>query len=126
MRLLGLMAAQPYLVEGKLFGPREALELGLVQGLADSAQSLREQALAFIADNPQPTQPWDRKEYRMPGGTVAAPKIAAMLSVAPAMLAKKTRGLYPAPQAVLETMVEGSLVESAARAAFTPTPMPAS
>ena len=111
VRLLGLMAAQPYLVEGKLFGPREALELGLVQGLADSAQSLREQALAFIADNPQPTQPWDRKEYRMPGGTAAAPKIAAMLSVAPAMLAKKTRGLYPAPQAVLETMVEGSLVD---------------
>ena len=26
-RLLGLLAAQPYLVEGKLFGPREALEL---------------------------------------------------------------------------------------------------
>jgi len=27
------------------------------------------------------------------------------------MLAKKTRGLYPAPQAVLEAMVEGSLVD---------------
>ena len=28
VRLLGLMAAQPYLLEGQLFGPREALELG--------------------------------------------------------------------------------------------------
>ena len=36
-RLLGLMAAQPYLLEGKLFGPREARELGWVDGLADSA-----------------------------------------------------------------------------------------
>ena len=111
VRLLGLMAAQPYLVEGRLFGPGEALELGLVQGLADSPQGLREQALAWIAANPEPVQPWDCKDYRMPGGTAASPKIAAALSVAPAMLAKKTRGLYPAPQAVLETMVEGSLVD---------------
>ena len=27
------------------------------------------------------------------------------------MLAKKTRGLYPATQAILETMVEGALVD---------------
>ena len=33
----------------------------------------------------------------MPGGTPASPKIAAVLAVAPAMLAQKTRGLYPAP-----------------------------
>ncbi|MEO7152022.1 MAG: 3-hydroxyacyl-CoA dehydrogenase NAD-binding domain-containing protein [Burkholderiaceae bacterium] len=111
VRWLGLMAAQPYLVEGKLFGPREALELGLVDGLADDAADLRAQALAWIAAHPDAVQPWDRKGYRMPGGTAAAPTIAAALSVAPALLAKKTRGLYPAPQAILETMVEGSLVD---------------
>ena len=47
----------------------------------------------------------------MPGGTPASPKIAAALAVAPAVLAQKTRGLYPATQAVLETMVEGALVD---------------
>ena len=56
-------------------------------------------------------QPWDRRDYRMPGGTPASPKIAAALAVAPAMLAQKTRGLYPAPQAILEAMVEGALVD---------------
>src|SRR6187402_2922839 len=30
VRMLGLMGAQPYIVESKLFSPREALELGLV------------------------------------------------------------------------------------------------
>ena len=45
-------------------------------------------------------------DYRMPGGTPGTPKIAAMLSVAPAVLLQKTRGLYPAPQAILEAMVE--------------------
>jgi len=111
VRQLGLMAAQPYLMEGKLFGPREALELGLVQGLAADMTELRALALAWIAANPDALQPWDRKDYRMPGGTPSNPKIAAGLTVAPAMLAAKTQGLYPAPQAILETMVEGALVD---------------
>ena len=111
VRLLGLMAAQPYLLEGKLFGPREALALGLVDGLGESAESLRTQALAWIADHPDAMQPWDRKGYKMPGGTPSHPKIAAALVVAPAVLAQKTRGLYPAAQAILETMVEGAMVD---------------
>ena len=111
VRLLGLMAAQPYLLEGKLFGPREALALGLVDGLAESAESLRTQALAWIADHPDAMQPWDRKDYKMPGGTPSHPKIAAALVVAPAVLAQKTRGLYPAAQAILETMAEGAMVD---------------
>lgn len=113
VRLLGLMAAQPYLLEGKLFDPREALALGLVDGLGDSAEGLRAQALAWIADHPDAMQPWDRKDYRMPGGTPASAKVAAALVVAPAMLAKKTHGLYPAAQAILETMVEGAMVDYA-------------
>jgi len=111
VRLLGLMAAQPYLLEGKLFNPREALDLGLVDGLAADAAGLRAQALAWIADHPDATQPWDRKDYKMPGGTPSNPKIAAGLAVAPAMLARKTRGLYPAAQAILEAMVEGAMVD---------------
>lgn len=111
VRLLGLMAAQPYLMEGKLFGPREALDLGLVDGIGATMDDLRELALAWIAEHPHATQPWDRKDYRMPGGTPASPKIAMGLTVAPAMLAAKTHGLYPAAQAILETMVEGAMVD---------------
>jgi len=111
VRLLGLMAANPLLLEGKLFGPREAVELGLVDGLADDAAGLRAQALAWIVGHPDAVQPWDRKDYKMPGGTPSHPKIAAGLVVAPAMLAQKTRGLYPAAQAILETMVEGAMVD---------------
>lgn len=111
VRMLGLMAAQPFLLEGRLFGPREAVELGWVQGLANDAAQLRSMALDWIAANPQATQPWDRKDYKMPGGTPSSPKIAAGLAVAPAMLAAKTRGLYPAAHAILETMVEGAQVD---------------
>jgi 3-hydroxyacyl-CoA dehydrogenase/enoyl-CoA hydratase/3-hydroxybutyryl-CoA epimerase len=110
-RLLGLMGAQPYVMEGKLFGPREALELGLVQELVPDAAALRPAALAWIEAHPQAHQPWDDKNYKMPGGSPANPKLAGMLSVAPAMLRQKTRGLYPAPEAALNAMVEGALVD---------------
>lgn len=110
-RLLGLMAAQPYLMEGKLFNPSEALSLGLVDGLASTPEQLVAMALAFIKAHPQIQQPWDRKGYRMPGGSVDSPALAAALALAPAMLFNKTHGLYPAPQAVLEAMVEGAQVD---------------
>jgi 3-hydroxyacyl-CoA dehydrogenase / enoyl-CoA hydratase / 3-hydroxybutyryl-CoA epimerase len=111
VRLLGLMAAQPYLVEGRLFGPQEALKLGLVQGLGTSMDALKAQALAWIAEHPDAAQPWDRKDYKLPGGGPGSPKIAGALAVAPALLHARTRGLYPAPQAAMEAMVEGALVD---------------
>lgn len=110
-RLLGLLGAQPYILESKLFSPREALDLGLVHELVPDAAQLRAAALAWIAANPQAQQPWDAKDYRMPGGTPTNPKIAGMLAVAPAALKQKTRGLYPAPEYALAVMVEGSLVD---------------
>jgi 3-hydroxyacyl-CoA dehydrogenase / enoyl-CoA hydratase / 3-hydroxybutyryl-CoA epimerase len=117
-RLLGLMGAQPYVLESKLFNPAEGHKLGLVHELiAPSADAstvnaqLRERALAFIAATPQSQQPWDAKDYEMPGGTPANPKIAAALSAAPAVLKQKTRGLYPAPEYALCAMVEGAQVD---------------
>ncbi len=48
-RLLGLMGAQPYILESKLFGPREALQLGLIHDIVDDASGLRPAALSWIA-----------------------------------------------------------------------------
>ena len=55
-RHLGLMGAQPYLVEGKTFTPAEAKGLGLVHELVapgpDAAAEMKAKALAWIAANP--------------------------------------------------------------------------
>ena len=114
-RLLGLTGAQPYLVESKLFGPQEALQLGVVHELVPSADALLPAARARIDSvqgQPEAAQhPWERKDYRMPGGTPDNPKVAAMLPVAPAMLKARTHGLYPAPAATLSAMVEGAQVD---------------
>ncbi|NVO08060.1 MAG: enoyl-CoA hydratase/isomerase family protein, partial [Rhodoferax sp.] len=114
-RLLGLLGAQPYLVEGKLFSPAEAKAVGLVHELVppgtDAAAELRARALAWIASKPSALHPWEAKGYKVPGGLPSSPAVAGMLAVAPAMLHKQTRGLYPAPAAILACMVEGLQVD---------------
>ena len=111
VRLLGLQAALPMLMEGRTFRPAEAVKLGFLQGLAANRDDLFRMAREWIAKNPAPKQPWDEENYRMPGGTPASPQIAQMLTIAPAMLIEKTRGLYPAPEAVMAAAVEGASVD---------------
>ncbi len=111
VRLLGLMGAQPYILESKLFSPAEALELGLVHELVPTAEQLRPAALAWIAAHPTAHHPWDDKAYKIPGGTPSNPKIAGALTVAPAVIKKNTRGLYPAPEYALAAMAEGAQVD---------------
>jgi 3-hydroxyacyl-CoA dehydrogenase/enoyl-CoA hydratase/3-hydroxybutyryl-CoA epimerase len=111
VRLLGLQAALPWLVEGKTMRPSEAAKLGLLQGLAANREDAFRMAREWIAKNPSPRQPWDEENYRMPGGTPASPQIAQMLTIAPAMLVEKTRGLYPAPEAIMAAAAEGASVD---------------
>ena len=111
VRLLGLMGAQPYILESQLFNPAQAHALGLVHELVDSPDALRPAALAWIAAHPSAQHPWDDKAYKLQGGTPANPKIAGALTVAPAMLKQKTRGLYPAPEYALAAMAEGASVD---------------
>ncbi|MGQ0510940.1 MAG: 3-hydroxyacyl-CoA dehydrogenase NAD-binding domain-containing protein [Betaproteobacteria bacterium] len=111
VRMLGLQASFPYLVEGKTMKPADAAQLGLVQGLAANKEDLFRMAREWIAANPAPKQPWDQPDYRMPGGGPGNPKISQMLSMAPAMVVEKTRGLYPAPKAIMAAMVEGAYVD---------------
>ncbi len=111
VRLLGLQAAFPYLVEGKTFGPQEAAKLGLVQGLAATRDDAYRMAREWIAANPAPAQPWDDDKFRMPGPSLASPQMTQVLAIAPAMLVEKTRGLYPAPEAIMACAVEGASVD---------------
>ncbi|MES2582052.1 MAG: 3-hydroxyacyl-CoA dehydrogenase NAD-binding domain-containing protein [Pseudomonadota bacterium] len=114
-RHLGLMGAQPYLVEGKIFSPAEAKGLNLVHDLVapgeNAAAEMRSKALAWIAANPTAQHPWEAKGYKVPGGLPSNPAVAQMLPVAPAMIKKQTRGLYPAPEAIMACMVEGLQVD---------------
>ncbi len=110
-RLLGIETAFPILMEGKTFAPRGALEAGLIDDIAATPDEMLAKARAWIAANPAPVQPYDDPKYRMPGGGPANPKIAQMLAIAPAMTIEKTRGLLPAPEAIMGCIIEGAQVD---------------
>jgi len=110
-RLLGLEAAAPFLLEGKQVNPEAALKAGLIHELADNAEDMLAKAKAFCKANPSVQQPWDTKGYKVPGGTPSHPGLAMKLPMIPAMLKNKTKGCYPAPEAILSAAVESLQVD---------------
>jgi 3-hydroxyacyl-CoA dehydrogenase / enoyl-CoA hydratase / 3-hydroxybutyryl-CoA epimerase len=111
VRLLGLQNALPLLMEGKQFGVDKAKSLGLIHEVADSTDELLKKAIAWIKANPKSQQPFDVKGYKIPGGSPSTPAVAQMLAIAPAMLRDKTKGCYPAPEAIMSAAVEGAQVD---------------
>jgi 3-hydroxyacyl-CoA dehydrogenase/enoyl-CoA hydratase/3-hydroxybutyryl-CoA epimerase len=111
VRLIGLQPAFLYLTEGKKVSPKEALSDGLIHALAADRDDLMKKAMDYIMANKSVKQPWDQDGYKIPGGSPLTPKVAQMLPVAPAMLAKKTHNNYPAPLAIMAAAVEGAVVD---------------
>jgi len=113
--LMGLMAANEYLIEGKRIVPAKAKEAGFIHEVVESIDDLVPRAKAWIADNHDNeaacTQPWDTKGYKIPGGNANHPAVASMLPVASAMIAQKTRGLLPAPVKILDVAVSAMRVD---------------
>ncbi len=111
VRLLGLEKALPCLQEGGLLGPKDAFKAGLIDEVAEDEKDLRKKARAWILGHPEARQPWDEKNFQIPGGTMLTnPRVAQFVSLAPARLKKKTRGLYPAEEKILSAAAEGMLV----------------
>jgi 3-hydroxyacyl-CoA dehydrogenase/enoyl-CoA hydratase/3-hydroxybutyryl-CoA epimerase len=113
VRLLGLAKALTgLLLQGQRLRPADALAAGLVDEVVATPEELLAQARAWIAANPEATQPWDRRDYRMPGGSPSSPGLAATLPAFPATLRKQLKGApYPAPRAILSAAVEGAQVD---------------
>ena len=111
VRLLCLQNAFPFLMEGKQFGVDKAKSLGLIHDTAENEQELLDKAIAWVKANPISQQPFDVKGYKIPGGDPKTPAVAQMLAIAPAMLRDKTKGCYPAPEAIMAAAVEGAQVD---------------
>ena len=112
VRMFGLeKALMQILLQGQRRKPAAALEVGLIDELADSPEDMIAKAKAWIKANPEAQQPWDVKGYKIPGGTPSNPKFAAMLPAFPANLRKQIKGApMPAPPAIMAAAVEGSQV----------------
>ncbi|GAA4387996.1 3-hydroxyacyl-CoA dehydrogenase NAD-binding domain-containing protein [Tsukamurella soli] len=113
VRLLGLQGAlMGVLLQGQRMRPAQAKQVGVVDEVVGSVDELLPAAKAWIAANPEATQPWDRKGYKIPGGSPNSPAIAANLPAFPANLRKQLKGApMPAPRAIMAAAVEGALVD---------------
>ncbi|WP_040864406.1 3-hydroxyacyl-CoA dehydrogenase NAD-binding domain-containing protein [Nocardia exalbida] len=114
VRMLGLQnALMQVLLQGQRNKPAKAKEIGLVDELVGSIEELVPAAKAWIKANPDAgVQPWDKKGFKIPGGTPSSPAFAANLPAFPANLRKQIKGAnMPAPRAIMSAAVEGSQVD---------------
>ena len=106
-RMLGIQAAMPWLLQATQVGVQEARTAGLIDEVAAPDQ-LISTAKQWLLDHPDAcVQPWDQKNFRLPGGDVQSPKVAQVFMGAQAMLRKKSMGNYLAPQRILQALYEG-------------------
>ncbi len=110
-RMIGLQPALPLLTEGKRLKVKEAVSNGIINEMAETPEDMIAKAKAWIKANPKAINPWDDKGFKFPGGDARNPKVAGMIPIVPAMTKKKTHGNYPAVEAIINTAVEGSVVD---------------
>lgn len=110
-RMIGLQPALPLLTEGKRLKVKDALSNGIINEIAETPEEMIAKAKAWIKANPKAINPWDDKAFKFPGGNAQNPKVASMIPIVPAMTKKKTHGNYPAVEAIIDTAVEGSVVD---------------
>ncbi|BBX95049.1 3-hydroxyacyl-CoA dehydrogenase NAD-binding domain-containing protein [Mycobacterium lacus] len=114
VRMLGIQNAfVSVLAQGTRYKPAKAKEIGLIDEVLPTVEELVPAAKAWIKANPDAhEQPWDKKGYKMPGGTPSSPALAAILPSFPSNLRKQLKGApMPAPRAILAAAVEGAQVD---------------
>ena len=110
-RLIGIQKALELMTQGKELRVSEAKDVGLIDASASDYDDMMAQAKAWINDNPNAQQPWDKKGYKIPGGDSKHPKVVPVFSIAPAMANQKSHGNCPAITHIMSCVFEGCLVD---------------
>lgn len=108
-RLIGAMQALPMLLQGKSVDPQAALGMKLVHKLAP-ANDVAAEAKAWIKSGPEAVQPWDKKEFKVPGGGPYSPGGGQAFTMGTSMLRKESYGNYPAQRYIMSCVYEGLIV----------------
>ena len=107
LRMLGILGAMPYLLEGKHASAAKAKEAGLVNAVVPAAELLAA-AKQWLLDSPSAVQPWDVKGFKIPGGGPLDPRVAPGFVVGNTMLQAGTQHNLPAPLAIQSCLYEGA------------------
>jgi 3-hydroxyacyl-CoA dehydrogenase/enoyl-CoA hydratase/3-hydroxybutyryl-CoA epimerase len=105
-RLIGIAKALPLLLEGKPMSAENALAAGAIHEAVDPGQAV-EAARAWLRTAPEAVQPWDRKDFQIPGGGPYTPGGGAAMIGASAAVRKRYFGNFPAQENILQCVYEG-------------------
>jgi len=105
-RLIGAMQALPLILQGTSVDPQKALALKLVHAVVPAA-GLVDAAKAWIKSKPEAVQPWDKKDFKLPGGGPFSPGGGQVFTMGNAMLRKESYGNYPAQRYIMSCVYEG-------------------
>lgn len=111
VRKMGVMAASPLLLQGKLNNPKGAKAAGLIDEVVPAGDLLATaKEWVLNATDADIVKPWDTKGYKMPGGAPFHPAGFMTFVGASAMVNGNTQGVYPAAKAMLSAVYEGAMV----------------
>jgi 3-hydroxyacyl-CoA dehydrogenase/enoyl-CoA hydratase/3-hydroxybutyryl-CoA epimerase len=105
-RLVGIKAALPLLLEGKLISAAEALKIGLIDAVVPEGEAVAA-ARKWVREVGDPVQPWDKRGYQVPGGGPYVQANSEAIAVATALSRQKYFDNYPAQQHILTALYEG-------------------
>jgi enoyl-CoA hydratase/carnithine racemase len=111
-RLIGLKEATALILDGTTMSPARALELGIVDRLA-APDELLDTAENWVIEHGRSDQPWDRRGFRIPGGSkLNDMNVGRLFQIQTAKIGAKYRHNYPAPIAALRVLFNGTTVNS--------------
>ena len=112
IRMLGLMGSAEPLLQGKMYVPKRAKAMMLIDKVVP-AEDLLAEAKAWVqgASEMDAVKPWDQKGYKIPGGAPYTPQGFEMFLGGVVMAHGRTQGAYPAAKAMLSAVYEGALVD---------------
>ena len=110
IRMLGMMGSAEPLLQGKMYAPKKAKAMMLIDKVTDGDLLAEAKEWLMQATEKDAVKPWDEKGYKMPGGAPYTPKGFEMFIGGMTMAHGKSQGAYPAVKAMMSAVYEGALV----------------
>lgn len=115
VRQHGLTNAITFISQGKKFKGEQALQMGYCNELANNINDMHQKAKKWILSNPISFQPWDKPEFKIPGGSPADKDInqglQGLLYFGPVNVMSNTWNNFPHAKAIFACISDVSRVD---------------
>ncbi|HEX3809351.1 MAG TPA: 3-hydroxyacyl-CoA dehydrogenase NAD-binding domain-containing protein [Rhizomicrobium sp.] len=103
-RLMGAMAALPMILQGQTVNPQAAVGMKFMHTVSNDPVA---ECKRWMKATPVSVQPWDQKDFKIPGGGPYTPGGAQVFTMGNAMLRKESYDNYPAQIYIMDCVYEG-------------------